>query len=82
MKELLFFAIFAASTLAQARAADLPTACGPTDVRFEVKLDKSKHTLAQPEPGKAVIYFFQDTAPPFAELHFCCDASLGPIASG
>jgi len=63
MKRLLILAIFGAFQLAQVQAADLPAACGPTDVRFDVKQDKTKHELAQPEQGKALVYFFQDTAP-------------------
>jgi hypothetical protein len=37
------------------------SACGPKDVSFAVKQDDSQHTLAQPEPGKALIYFVQET---------------------
>jgi hypothetical protein len=36
------------------------SACAPYNVRFDVKLDASQHTLAQPEPGKARVYFIQD----------------------
>jgi len=36
-------------------------ACGPEKVSFNVKLDKTQHTLAQPEPGKALVYFIQET---------------------
>jgi len=56
-------ALLAAFPLAQAWAANLPAACGSTDFRFEVKQDKTKHELVQPEPGKALVYFFQDTGP-------------------
>jgi hypothetical protein len=38
----------------------VPAACGPQDTNFKVKLDESKHALAQPEPGKARVYFIQD----------------------
>jgi hypothetical protein len=31
------------------------------NVSFDVKLDKSQHTLSRPEPGKATVYFFQGT---------------------
>jgi hypothetical protein len=33
--------------------------CGAPGVKFEVKTDKGTHS-AQPEPGKALIYFLQD----------------------
>ena len=35
-------------------------ACGPEKAKFDVKLDTSQHVLAQPDPGKALIYFIQD----------------------
>ncbi len=38
-----------------------PPACGNLDVSMAVKLDDSQHAIAQPEPGKALIYFIQDT---------------------
>jgi hypothetical protein len=53
------FASFASAST-QTPPANLPPACGPNDVSFNVKLDKSPHPLAQPEPGKARIYFLQD----------------------
>jgi hypothetical protein len=34
--------------------------CGPKDKTFDVKLDRSKHALAQPDSGKALVYFIQD----------------------
>ncbi len=36
-------------------------ACGQTRVSMAVKLDDSQHAVAHPEPGKALIYFIQDT---------------------
>jgi hypothetical protein len=57
-----FLAIFAIMPLAEAQSPVIPAACGASDVRFDVKLDKSQHALAQPEPGKALVYFFQDAA--------------------
>jgi len=35
--------------------------CGPKGTSFDIKLDKSQHPLATPEPGKARVYFVQDT---------------------
>lgn len=34
--------------------------CGPDSVRFDVKIDKHQHTLAQPESGKALVYVFEN----------------------
>ena len=49
--------LLAASAFAQDQSA---AACGPKDTSFDVKLDKSQHTLEEPEPGKARVYFVQD----------------------
>ena len=58
----IFFVILlsAASVLAETSLAVPTAACGPENVSFKVKLDESQHTLAQPDPGKARVYFFQD----------------------
>jgi hypothetical protein len=50
----------AASAFAQDQSAVAKAACGPDDVDFEIKLDKSKHGPTPPEPGKARVYFIQD----------------------
>ena len=55
MKIVALLILFAASAFAQA-----PPACGPAYVSFNVKLDQSQHALAQPDPGKARVYFFHD----------------------
>src|SRR5882724_5492834 len=60
MKIALVITLLAASALAQDQSAVVPAACGPQDASFDVKLDKSQHSLTQPEPGKARIYFVQD----------------------
>jgi hypothetical protein len=52
--------LLAVSAFAQAPLAVAPAACGPADVSFTVKLDKSPHALAQPEAGKAWVYFIQE----------------------
>jgi hypothetical protein len=49
------------SAYAQDQPAVVGAACGPKGVNFAVKLDDSQHRLAQPEPGKARIYFVQQT---------------------
>jgi hypothetical protein len=48
-------AVFAASPQSPANA----TACGQ-QVSYRVSLDKKQHTPAQPEPGKALVYFIHD----------------------
>ncbi len=46
----------------QPPAAAAPTAaCGNLGVSMAVNLDSKHHTVAQPEPGTAQIYFIQDT---------------------
>jgi hypothetical protein len=60
MKIALIALLFALAALAQAQTAGLPTACGPKDAGFDVKLDKSQQTPAPPEPGKAQVYFIRD----------------------
>jgi hypothetical protein len=52
--------LFAASALAQTPPAVVSAACGPENASFKVKLDNSQHALAQPEPGKALVYFLHD----------------------
>jgi hypothetical protein len=54
--------LFAVSAFAQAPPADAPAACGTEKFSFNVKLDESQHAVAQPEPGKARVYFIQEKA--------------------
>lgn len=42
--------------------------CGPNQVKFDVKLDKAQHTLAQPETGKALVYVIEVFQRPAGEL--------------
>ena len=60
MKFIGLFMLFAVSAFAQVRPAVAPAACGPENINFNVKLDQSQHALAQPEPGKAWVYFIQE----------------------
>lgn len=55
--------LFAAFTSAPAQNpfGPLPSACGPKGTTFDVKLDKSQHSLTEPERGKARIYFIYDS---------------------
>ncbi len=63
MKMVLAVMILAASASAQGRSFRIASACGPKNVSFDVKLDESRHTPTQPEPGKAIVYFIQDDGP-------------------
>jgi hypothetical protein len=40
-------------------------------VKFDVKNDKSQHTLGQPEPGKTLVYVIQDIGPATHCLGMC-----------
>jgi hypothetical protein len=61
MKIALATLLLVASAFGQAPPPTVSTAaCGPQKVSFSVKLDESPHTPAQPEPGKALVYFFHD----------------------
>ncbi len=65
----LCFAILLAASplLAQDDAATARAAagCGPSGEMFNVQITDQKHPAGQPEPGKALVYFFVDfvTAP-------------------
>jgi len=52
--------LFAVSTFAQVLPAVSPAVCAPETVSFKLRLDKSHHVLAQPQPGKALVYFIQE----------------------
>jgi hypothetical protein len=60
MKYIGFVMLLAVAASAQGPSAAPTAACGPQAMSFKVKLDESQHTLAQAEPGKARVYFFQD----------------------
>jgi hypothetical protein len=60
MRFIVLVMLFAASASAQAPPFPSPAACGRENVSFKVKLDESQHTLAQPDPGKARVYFVHD----------------------
>lgn len=63
MKFVLVTLLLAASALAQQKPAALQAACGPKKASFDVQLDKSQHLQAQPETGKARVYFIQNLGP-------------------
>ena len=54
--------ILTATALAQSpsRRTAVAPGCGITDIKFDVKTDKSQHPVVQPESGKAVVYFVED----------------------
>jgi len=60
MKGALIVLLLAASAFAQKPSGVATPACGPKDASFDVMLHKAQHTLAQPEPGKALVYFIQE----------------------
>lgn len=60
MRVALIALLFTAPAFAQAPPVASTAACGLGNVSFGVKLDRSQHTLAQPDPGKARVYFVQD----------------------
>jgi Protein of unknown function (DUF2846) len=60
MRSALIVTLLAASAFGQQESGAPAAACGPKSTNFNVKRDESQHTLAQPEPGKALVYFVQD----------------------
>jgi hypothetical protein len=61
MKTALIAVLLAMPTVASAQAQDQAAAaraaggCGPEQVEFDVKTDKTQHAPAQPDPGKALV---------------------------
>ncbi len=51
-------AVLASSAFAigQATVATAESACGPSDIQFDVKADKSQHPTAPAQDGKSVVY--------------------------
>jgi len=60
MRSALVVILLAASVYAQDQSVAGAAACGPKGASFNVKRDDSQHVLAQPEAGKARVYFVQD----------------------
>jgi hypothetical protein len=60
MKNALLVMFLAVSAFAQQELSGALAACGPKGSHFDVKRDESQHTLVQPGPGKARVYFLQD----------------------
>jgi hypothetical protein len=82
MKAALLAFLFAASAIAQKPPAALPPACGPEDVGFKVKLDNAQHALAQPEAGRALVYFIQDDGPAGNHQHYTMRIGLDGVWAG
>jgi uncharacterized protein DUF2846 len=40
--------------------ARMAAGCGPNEIKFDVKTDKNRHPMGQPEQGKALVYIFGD----------------------
>jgi hypothetical protein len=59
MKTVVLVVLLTAAAFAQVPPAS-PEGCGSEHVSFKVNLDESQHALAQPEPGKARVYFIHD----------------------
>ena len=53
------------SALAQIAPPSPTVACGHENVSFNVRQDDSGHTLTQPDPGKARVYFIHDAGTSF-----------------
>jgi len=70
MRVALTFLFLASSVFAQSQPASTPASmsCGPSQVKFDVKLDKAQHSLGQPEPGKALVYVIEVFQRPPGEL--------------
>ncbi|HLY97922.1 MAG TPA: DUF2846 domain-containing protein [Candidatus Angelobacter sp.] len=58
--------VFAKDQAQDATAATFAAAgCGPSEVQFDVRTDKKQHPLPQPEPGKAMVYVYEDDSAAF-----------------
>jgi hypothetical protein len=59
MKNMLLFLLFVIPIVAQAQdpasAARSAAGCGPEEVEFDVKTDKTQHAAPQPQAGKALV---------------------------
>jgi hypothetical protein len=63
MHRFIFLMLFlAAPVFAQDQSTDLRAAagCGPAKTQFAVKVDNKQHSLAQSEPGKALVYVIEE----------------------
>jgi hypothetical protein len=61
MKAILVVAFLASSAFAadQATVAAAESACGPSNVQFDVKTENNQHPTARAQDGKALVYVVQ-----------------------
>jgi len=61
MKQFLVIIFLAITAIGQTKSGPTaPAACASKSASFDVKLDRSQHTLLPTESGKARVYFIQD----------------------
>ncbi len=58
----IFLPVFASPLFAQDQqpAVSARGGCGPSDAYFDVKTDRQQHLVAPADPGKAIVYVFED----------------------
>jgi hypothetical protein len=71
MRIIILLMLLTVFAFAQDQSADIVAACGPKDVNLAVKADDSRHTVSQPDPGKALIYFVKETGSAICLLGPC-----------
>jgi hypothetical protein len=76
MKAVLAVMVLATSALAQGPSVPVASTCGIKNVNLAVKLDATRHTPAQPESGKAKVYFIQDDGPWGKYQHYVLKVAL------
>jgi hypothetical protein len=52
--------LLASMAFAQNKPTVMPPSCGAADAKFEVKTDSAQNSPAQPDAGKALVYFVED----------------------
>jgi hypothetical protein len=60
----------AAPVFAIGQADKRPAACGPKGTTFEISQDETPHPQETPKPGKALVYFIQDSGPDGHRQHY------------
>lgn len=66
MRTCLLFLFLASTTFAQGQPT--ATSCGPANVKFDTKLNKTAHAVLQPGPRKALVYVIEVFQRPPGEL--------------
>jgi len=77
VKTIMLLTLLSAAAFAQDQSVDVKAACGPQNVTFAVTQDASPHTLTEPQPGKATIYFVQETGAGNCSLAAPCVTKIG-----